>query len=242
MEISKTCSLVLTTLFSYDFSACAYNILKSIGWDLNNINFENKDERNIKIGLLQRDNPRLATFLLDSITNLVNHYFTTNDIREKNLIVRARDGFIIDKTMSIIDNTMPIELRSIISKMIISTDRKKYLAVHNDGIVEVKGIRNRTMDVSFYNLFKNLEFSTKRSLLIGLERMRQTILNSDNILWFTIKDNDNYNVPIIGSGILRVNKSSLQLIDTDEIDKYFLWEEYIWPFARSILIHCNAKN
>jgi len=226
MEISNTCNLVLTTLFSYDFSACAYNILKSIGWDISNINFNNKEERNIQIGLLQRDNPRLATFLLSSITNLVNHYFTINDVKKDNLIIRARDGFIINKKIKIIDDTMPIDLRSIISKMVISTDRKKYLAIHNNGLVEVKGIKNKTIDVSFYNLFKNLEFSTKRSLLLGLEKMRQTILNSDNILWFTIKEGDNYNIPIIGS----------------EVDKYFLWEEYIWPFARSILIHCNAKN
>ena len=240
MEISKNCNLVLTTLFSYDFSACAYNLLKSIGWDLSNINYDNKEERNIQIGLLQRDNPRLAKFLLNSITNLVNHYFVINDITKDNLVVRARDGFIIKKKMNILDHTMPIDLRSVISKFIISTDRKKYLAIHMNGDVEVKGIKNKTIDVSFYNLFKNLDFSTKRSLLIGLERMRQTILDSENILWFSTKDEKNYNVPIIGSGILKLNKASLHLIDSEEIDKHFLWEEYIWPFARPILIHCSA--
>ena len=80
MEISKNSSLVLSTLFSYDFSACAYNILKSIGWDLSNIDFDDKKKRNIQIGLLQKDNPRLAKFLLNSINNLVNHYFIINDI------------------------------------------------------------------------------------------------------------------------------------------------------------------
>lgn len=240
MEISKNCHLVLTTLFSYDFSTCAYNLLKSIGWDLSNINYDDKEKRNIQIGLLQRDNPRLAKFLLNSITNLVNHYFIINDITKDNLVVRARDGFIIKKKMNILDHTMPIDLRSVISKFIISTDRKKYLAIHMNGDVEVKGIKNKTVDVSFYNLFKNLDFSTKRSLLIGLERMRQTILDSENILWFSTKDEDNYNVPIIGSGILKLNKASLHLIDSGEIDKHFLWEEYVWPFARSILIHCSV--
>jgi len=240
MEISKNCNLVLTTLFSYDFSACAYNLLKSIGWDLSNINYNNKKERNIQIGLLQRDNPRLAKFLLNSITNLVNHYFIINDITKDNLVVRAKDGFIIKKKMNILDHTMPIDLRSVISKFIISTDRKKYLAIHINGDVEVKGIKNKTVDVSFYNLFKNLDFSTKRSLLIGLERMRQTILTSENILWFSTMNGNDYNVPIIGSGILKLNRSSLHLIDSDEIDKHFLWEEYVWPFARSILIHCSV--
>jgi len=240
MEISKSCQLVLTTLFSYDFSACAYNILKSIGWDLSNIGIENKEERNIKIGLLQRDNPRIAKFLLGSITNLVDHYFVINDVTEEDLVVRARDGFIIKKKMDIINQTMPIDLRSVISKIIISTDRKKYLAIHTNGNIEVKGIRNKTADISFYNLFKNLNFSTKKNLLVGLERIRQTILSSENILWFSTRDNDNYNVPIIGSGILKLNRASLQLVDPDEIDKHFLWEEYIWPFAESILMHCSA--
>lgn len=240
MEISKSCQLVLTTLFSYDFSACAYNILKSIGWDLSNIGIDNKEERNIKIGLLQRDNPRLAKFLLDSITNLVDHYFVVNGVTGDDLVVRARDGFIIKKKLDIINQTMPIDLRSVISKIIISTDRKKYLAIHTNGNIEVKGIKNKTTDISFYNLFKNLNFSTKKNLLVGLERIRQTILSSENILWFSTRDNDNYNVPIIGSGILKLNRASLQLVDPDEIDKHFLWEEYIWPFAESILMHCSA--
>ena len=240
MEISKNSSLVLSTLFSYDFSACAYNILKSIGWDLSNIDFDDKKKRNIQIGLLQKDNPRLAKFLLNSINNLVNHYFIINDITQDNLVVRARDGFIINKKMENLDQTMPIDLRSIISKIIISTDRKKYLAIHTNGNVEVKGIKNKTADVSFYNLFRNLNFATKKSLVVGLESMRQTVLSSDNILWFSTTDGYDYNVPIIGSGILKLNRASLQLIDPDELDKHFLWEEYIWPFARSILIHCSA--
>lgn len=240
MEISKTCPLILSNCFSYDFSACAYNILKSIGWDLSNINFNDKEKRNVQIGLLQKDYPRLAKFLLESITNLVNHYFKINNITKDDLIVRARDGFIIKKKMEILDHTMPIDLRSIISKIIISTDRKKYMTIHTSGEVEIKGIKNKTVDVSFYNMFRNLNFSTKRSLMVGLERMRQSVLTSENILWFSTTDETNYNVPIIGSGILKLNRASLQLIDSDEIDKHFLWEEYIWPFARSILIHCNA--
>lgn len=240
MIISKECPLVLSSVFSYDFSACAYNVLKSIGWDLSKIDYDNKEKRNIQIGLLQKENPRLAKFLLDSINNLVNHYFAINKITNGDLIIRARDGFIIKKKMGILDRTMPIDLRSIISKMIISTDRNKYLAIHTNGDVEVKGIRNKTVDTSFYNLFRNLEFSTKRSLLYGLEIMRQSILNSENVLWFSTMDEDGYNVPIIGSGILKLKRSSLHLVDPNEIDKWFLWEEYIWPFARSILIHCNA--
>jgi hypothetical protein len=240
MEISKNCPLIISNLFSYDFSACAYNLLKSIGWDLSNIEFDNKEKRNIQIGLLQRDNEKLAKFLTSSINNLVDYYFKINNIKTENLIVRAKDGFIINKKMAILDHTMPIDLRSLISKIIISSDRKKYLAIHVNGNIEVKGIRNKPVDVSFYKLFRNLSFSTNRNLLSGIENIRQAILNSENILWFTTIDDNNYIVPILGSGMLKLNRSSLQLIDPEEIDKTFLWDEYIWPFARSILIHCSS--
>jgi len=241
VEINKTCNLVLSTLFNYDFSACAYNILKSIGWNLEGVDFQNKERRNIQIGLLQRDNPRLSTFLLDSITNLVDRYLMINNIsRDDDLIVRARDGFIVTKDLKILDQSMPIDLRNTISKMIISSDRKKYLAINTDGSIDVKGIRNKTVDISFYSLFRNLEFTTKRKLLIGVEMMRQSVLDSNNVMWFTIFDGDAYQIPIIGSGILKLNRASLKLIEPEEIDKLFLWEEYIWPFARSILIHCHA--
>ena len=241
MVISSNCNYIISSLFSYDFTSCSYNILKSIGWDLSKIDKENKIKRNIQIGLLQRDNPRLTEFILNSIDDLVNSYFDINKIKNEDVIIRARDGFIITKSLSIIDSTMPIDLRGTISKMVISYDRTKYLAIHTDGKVEVKGIRSKTLDSSFYILFRNLNFSTKRGLLIGIERLRQSILKSDRVKWFVREQEDkSYLVPIIGSGLLKLNKSSLRLVDTDEIDKQFLWDEYIWPFARSILIHCQT--
>lgn len=241
MDISKTSNYIISSLFSYDFSSCAYNILKSIGWDLSAIDYDNKEKRNIQIGLLQRDNPHLVKFILNSINNLVDHYFSINNIKVEDVIVRARDGFILTKELAIVDDTMPIELRNTISKMIISYDRTKYLALHTSGDVEVKGIRNKTLDSSFYLMFRNLNFSTKKSLLTGLEHMRQTILKSDRIKWFVREDDPGvYLVPILGSGLLKLNKSSLFLVDSEEIDKQFLWDEYVWPFARSVLIHCHA--
>lgn len=242
MEISNNCDYIIPHLFSYDFRSCSYNILKSIGWDLSGIDYNNKEKRNIQIGLLQRENPFLTRFILNSINNLIDHYMTINNVNSKDIIVRARDGFISKVRLTVIDDTMPIELRNTISKIIISYDRSKYLALHTNGNVEVKGIRNKVLDLSFYKMFRNLNFSTKKGLLIGLERMRQTVLKSTNILWFVREDEPgSYMIPIIGTGLLKLNKSSLHLVDCDEVDKNFVWDEYMWPFARSILIHCHAN-
>lgn len=242
MNISSVCNLVLSNLYGYDFSACAYNILKSINWDLSEVEFENKEKRNIQIGYIQRNNPNVANFLLNSINNLVDHYFNVNGISKENVIIRMRDGFIIDKPLNIIDITMPIDLRTIYSKIILSYDRSKCVGITNNGYIEVKGIRNKTLDISFFNMFKNLNFSTQKSLMVGLENIRKTILSSENIEWFMrVNDEESYIVPIMNTGLLKLNKASLRMVDIDEIDKYFIWEEYIWPFARSILIHCHSR-
>lgn len=241
MKMSKTCNLILSTVYSYDFSACVYNILKSIGWDLSDINFEDKKTRNIQIGLLQKDNPQLSKYLINSIDSLVDSYFSLNSIGALNIIVRARDGFLITKKLENTNHTMPIDFRGTISKLIITPERDKYIAIYPNGKVEVKGISKKVVDCSFYELFRNLNFGTKKGLLLGLENMRKSVLNSDNIMWFSGQGSDEmYHVPIINEGLLRLSRSALSMIDPSEVDKQFLWEEYIWPFARAILIHCHA--
>jgi hypothetical protein len=237
MDISKSCDLVLSDLFLYDFQSCYYNILESIGWDLEGIEKDDKLKRNIQLGLLQKDNPQLSKFLIDSAESLINYYLRTNNILEEQVILRQRDGVILTKKLEILDQTMPISLRSIISKMIITLDRNKYLAIHSNGQIEVKGISNKTIDTSFYNMFKNLDFSNRKQLFLGLEKIRQNILKSENLLWFTEEKDDLYLLRIIGEGIVKLNKSSLKIIDIKDIDKNYLWTNLIWPFAESCIIH-----
>ena len=175
MKINDNCNLVLSSLYEYDFAACGYNILKSIGWNLSKIDFNNKEKRNIQIGLLQRDNPSMARFILESTVKLVNHYLKINNIQSSELIVQTRDGFILSRPLKIIDSSMPIDFRSVISKMIISANRKSYLLINTDGKVIVKGIKNRPINSYFYDLFKQLDFSNKTELLLGIERIRRVL-------------------------------------------------------------------
>ena len=97
MQISKNCNFVLKDLFSYDFQACNYYLLKNIGWDLSEIPFEDKAQRNIQIGYLQRNNPKLARYLYDSTISLIDMYLSENKVDEQQVIVRARDGVITSK-------------------------------------------------------------------------------------------------------------------------------------------------
>ena len=242
MIISNDCNLVLENLYYYDFRSCYYTILKSIGWDLSDIDFEIKRERNKQLGLLQKGNPQLAHFLIRSTTDLINLYISINKLKNNNIIIRQRDGFILNRKLNNMDTTMPIELRGIVSKLIISMDRKKFLSITYDGVIEIKGIRGKTSNVSFFELFKNLEFSNKKNLLNGLENIRKKILSSKNILWFSKEiDNDLYELPLVGGENIKINKSGLFLVDHTEIDKHLIWNNLIWPFVQSLILHCHSK-
>ena len=239
MIISKKCNLILSSLFDYDISKCSYSILESIGWNINNINRDNKKIRNIEIGLLMRDNPKLSEFLLSQTEKIIDNYISLNKIGNDDIIIRAKDGFISKKPLTITDNTLKLESRGIVSKLIINQERNKYLAIYSNGQVVVKGI-NKTLDTSFFDLFKNLEFGSKKNLMIGLENIRKIILDSDNVKWFIRKDQDEIYIPILNQGFVKLNSSLISLIDIDEVDKIFVWEEFIWPFIKSILIHYYA--
>lgn len=240
MEIKKNIPFILSDLYEYDFSACAYNILKNVGWDTSNIPFDDKLQRNIQIGLIQRNNQNLSAFMTKTIDQLVDHYLNTNNA---DAIVRAKDGFITNKKLKLLDDTMPLTFRNLISKIIFDINRSYYLAILTNGEVIVKGMRDRPIDVSFYKLFRNLNFTNNKSLLDGLENMRKIIYESDNIKWFTRQiDETTIEIPILNEGILKINKSFLPNVDDAEVDKSFIWDEFIWPFAQAILIHCSSKK
>ncbi len=241
MDINKNCNLILDNLYFYDFRACYWNILKNIGYDLKDIEYENKEHRNIKLGLIQKNNPEISSFLINSSNNLVNHYIENNNICLDDIIIKQRDGFIITKKLSMLNDTQELELRGLISKLIITIDRKKFMSIYHNGHIEIKGISNKTSNLEFYNMFKFLDYSNRKNLIKGLSNIRKNILQSNNRTWFSYdSDNNMINVPIIGEGMLNISKSILNNIDINEIDKTYVWNDLVWPFIQSFLVHYHS--
>jgi len=239
MQINRSCDLVLTDIFEYDIRSCHYNLLNNVGWDMSQIPQDDKQARNIAIGKIQIGNPRLAKYLLEQTLGIVQYYIDKNNVKEDDIIVRLRDGVFLKCKLKDTSSSQPIEFKDIYSKMIISIDRKYFLLIGSDGNVKVKGVPNKPIDTSFFTLFRNLNFSNKRSLTSGLESMRQVILKSDNIDWFTFKKGDEYFVPLRGIGEIKIAKTGAKYLDDDEIDKNIIWEHYVWPFCQSILLYCK---
>lgn len=239
--LNQTCALILQNLFEYDFSSCYYEILKSVGWDLSNVDEKNKKSRNLSIGYIQRENPRIAEYLQGTVDKLIDHYIRENHIKEEEIILRQKDSITVTKSLSITNSTLSLDLRGVISKLIIDSERKKWLIIYTGGEVIAKGFLKKTRDMSFLNLFRNLDFSNKINLISGLERIRQKIYSEENINWFLQEDeNDSFSIPITDIGFIKINKSAINSISIKDIDREFLWKEYIWPFAESILIHCQT--
>lgn len=242
MQINKSCNLIESNLFFYDFQSCYYNILKTLGWDMSEIPAENKLARNIALGKIQKGNPELSRFLIASSGNLIDFYINRNQIKENDIVVRQKDGVVLRKSLKVNDETMPLDLRGTISKMIFNLRRTSYLSVFSDGKVSVKGIRDKTIDTSYYTLFRNLNFSTRATLVRSLSAIRRIILNGDNPFWYTRENtkDGSFIISIKDLGPIKLSKSAIKtMIDINEVEKEFVWNDLVWPFAQSVLIYCQ---
>ena len=240
MNINLETPLVLSSLYEYDFSSCYYTILKNVHFDLSKINPENKQKRNIALGILQKNNPMISNFLLENTNLLIDLYLSENNISPEEVIIRQRDGVILSKPMTKLNITMPIDFRGDILKLIFSVKRNSFLFLNSKGKVIVKGIK-KPANSDFYNSFKNLDFCNKSNMINGLERIRLNIMSSLNILQFAFEDGDELLLPI-SNGSMKVKKSLLSSMSINNINRTYTWETCVWPFAESLMVFVNEQE
>lgn len=233
MPINKTCRLLNTDLYFYDFKSAYPRVMEGIGWDFSDVDLSDKKSRNIQIGISQRDNKDLSSFLIESITSFIDYYVSMNNLTQDDIIVTQRDGFITRKKLVITDELMKLDFRGIIDFLIISTDRKKYLAIRDDS-VEVKGISNVYNELFIiYNKFKNLNFFNKKILFSQLDSIKQTVFNIQEKKFFMIPFNDEVVVQSIGGPRIISGENAFSIKDIDKI-KYY--NHYFREFLESIYL------
>ena len=227
--------MIYSNLYEYDFKSCFFNILKNIDYDLSNVNKEDKKIRNIDLGLIQKDNVFLKSFLSSKIKDLLSIYIEENKLTDNDIIWRQKDGLIVNRYLNVDNITMKFSLRKKINKLIKSMDGKKILILYNDNTIAVKGIKNKPIDYTFYFLLFDLNFYNNKLLLQGLDNIRDKVLNGNNINWYIRKTNDGYIIPTT-EGVLKVNKSIANIIDMELVHKEFVWDNYLWPFVQPLVV------
>jgi hypothetical protein len=241
--LNKKIDLVEFNLYEYDFEACFYNIIKNLNSDLiKNINYENKDIRNKQIGLLQKKHPDLAELLIKTTDGLLSFYIKKNNLNENDIVWKQRDGFISKKKLEDTSSSMPIKFKGYIPILISDIKKQRCLIIYENNTVITKGVKNKLQDMSFFQMFSGLNYYNSLSVLNGIEMIRYKIFKSDNVHWFSREVDGFLYIPIKNNGVMKFNNSSINNFNINNIDRKITWNNYVWPFAQSLLDYYGSIN
>jgi hypothetical protein len=232
----KTCPLMLTNVYHYDVRRCNYEILKSIGYNISHIDPSDKLHRNIQIGLLQRDNKLLGSYLIYETKKLINYYTKKCKLDDDDIIVVQRDGLYTTKKIENLNHSIPFDLRYKISRFIISKNRRTFMFIKENGEVVVKGVSNKPLDTSFYQLFSSIDYTSPTTIVDSLNKIRKVVFLSNNKKWFLFKTKTGFDIPTEYGMFNLSNEKSIDYIDDETIERVYLWNNYVWPFVEPILL------
>ena len=224
----------------YDIEACHYTILKNKGFDLSNIDPEDKLGRNIAIGQMMRDNPRITSLLRTTTESIINDYINANNVKENEIIIRQYDGLLLTRQLKVTNiGHMPLERRQTFSHFISSIKRNSYIAlVEWERKVKVKGVAHQ-YDV-MNEIYKQLCLAidvTKNARFERLQKIKDEFFESEDPGLFGIPlKNGKFNIFLKGYGEIEVSQSTLKIMDTDDVDRERYFHFYIEPFTKSIVI------
>lgn len=237
MEINKSCHLLLKDVYHYDITSCHYVIIKRLGYDVSNIDAHDKLKRNIQIGLMMRDNPKL-TSIIRSITNsTISDYLLRNGITEDELILRQYDGVIVTRRLQETKLHIPLDYRSSFNFMLISINRQMYIS-YNDKGVSIKGVPYRypQMDSMYEKIIKICD-RNKYKIFKTLQEIRDEILIWGKPQLYAIPTSETKcNIFLKYYGQTQISKSMAKVIDANDIDRERYYNYYIRPFAESLVV------
>lgn len=154
---------------------------------------------------------------------------------EKHHIIVVQNGSAI--LSSEITNRDIISTAARIKLLILSVDRQKWLKIYANLRIETWGVPNDLFNPAILGLFTNLDTTSKRSLVSTAMGIRDAVIRGTEKSWYVLKSDDRtLIIPIVGEGLVRINESALMSIQLDDIDRLYIWDNYMWVFAQSILV------
>jgi len=217
-------------LYFYDFSQCYYNLLVKINFQFpKNLNIQNKQERNIFIGKLQKENKTVYNYLSNTVDKLLDFYIEENNLNKDDIIIRQKDGIITKKKLQNIDQFLKLDFRGYISFLLFDITHKRFLYLMDDKI-NVKGIPNfyNALD-DLYQDFKNFNFYDKKLLFKQLYNFKNKVLDQ-NLDFYKIPKDDFYVIKV-KNGFVKYQ----QKIKYD-IDKLYYFDTYFKLFCDTLVL------
>ena len=238
MKVNENTKLVLRDVYLYDIESCHYSIMQTLGLNLSGINKENKLERNTQIGKMMQKNPKLTSLLRNTTRSIIDEYIRANNVVDSEILLRQYDGILTTRTFNITDlGGIPFNIRKHFLIFILSIDRKKYIALDTEMKTTIKGISFRYDEMDkIYKTICQLNFTNKESLFRNLQLIKDNIMTTKNINLFGIpSDSKRFHIFLKEYGQVEVSKSTLKIMDPDDIDREKYFNFYISPFTKSIV-------
>ena len=237
MKINERCKLFLNNIYLYDIESCHYFILESLGYDISNIDKNDKIKRNIQIGNLMKKYPNLINILRKITEATVNDFILKNKVVDSDIITRQYDGLLLTP-IRILDRETSLKLRDVYLNFIISSDRNSYIAINNKNEITAKGIANKYGQMNyFYSKILKINFLSKESIFRSLQRIRDELINNEDPEIFCIPiSNEYYEIILLKYGRMKISETVIQMIDCNDIDKEIYFDKYLKPFFNSIVI------
>ena len=211
---------------------------------MDGINYKNKLERNIQIGQLMKQNPRISSLLRATTKAIIDDYITKNNVKPNEIILRQYDGIILTRLLDYTNiGHILLERRETYQKFIASIDRHKYIALDSNFKLIVKGVsyRYKEMDKIYLQLCNILDFN-KVQLFYHLQKLKDQFFSSNDIKLFGIPTiNNSVIVFLKGYGEIIVSLPTLKIMDPKDIDREQYFNFYIEPFVKSIVFE-NLKK
>ena len=221
--------------YVYDISSCHYQILTNFGYDVSHINKDDKLTRNIKIGLMMKENPRLIDLLRGTTERTISEIILSNDLKDDEILLRQYDGIVITRMINNLNVGLDIGLRHVFSPMIISIDKNSYISFDGSELT-AKGISNVYTGIyKYYLRLLQINFLNKTSIFKELNKIKQDFVGSSEVNDFIIDSKGSYYIFMKDFGKISIYESSLSVVDVDDIDKELYWKNYIDPFIKSIV-------
>lgn len=231
-------SFINDNIFLYDIKSCYYRILKNI-LKIDIGHWKDKTDRNIKIGLLFKDNPEIRKKVVEINKDSMINFIKENNLSDNDILFIERDGLAIKKYVGkqkFIDRIWP-EFRKHYKITIRSLDKKNsYILLSNDKTV-LKGARYKTIGIENYlhETIHKLLTMNYENMFKKMNKLRIEYFDIDNIDLFKIPIKNGYKILLKNNQVLTIRNEHNLNFKNLPIDKYIYYKEHVEGFIKSMI-------